>query len=113
MFEVVGGSKTRALTARVLVSGCAESVVVIVVVVVGGSRVPMLVAVVAGSRRSLSEVGFGAVVVGGVFVVRRWVDFILGIFVAIFVVCCAEKRKRRQGNTKLEESVVSERRKWG
>ena len=32
MFEVVGGSKTRALTARVLVSGWAESVVVVVVV---------------------------------------------------------------------------------
>mgnify|MGYP000167338738 CR=1 FL=1 len=91
LFEVVGGSKTRALTARVLVSGCVESVVVIVVV--GGSRVPMLVAVVAGSTRSLSMVGFGAVVVGGVFVVRHWVDFILRPFVAIFVVCCAEKEK--------------------
>ena len=32
MFEVVGGSKTRALTTRVLVSGWAESVVVVVVV---------------------------------------------------------------------------------
>ena len=68
--------------ARVLVFGWVESAVV--VVVAGGSEASalMLVVVFVGSR-SLSKLGFGAVVVGGVVVVRHWVVFILGPFVAI------------------------------
>ena len=82
-----------------LVSGLVASVVVAVVADGSEASVLKLVVIVVDSR-SLSRVGFGAEVVGGVLVVRRWVVFLEPI-VAIEVVCCAKKkRKTRQANKK-------------
>ena len=68
MFEVVGGSKTSAPATKVLVSGWAESAVVVVVAARSVASALMLVVLVVGSR-SLFKLGFGAVVVSGVLVV--------------------------------------------